>query len=147
MISLARFRFRASLGAAYTHFDQMSVVRAWSAAIALLLGASVSAQWLTYKAPGTPRLPDGRPNLAAPAPRGADGKPDLTGVWEVVGDMVMPTDGRVRSRYLYNIAADRPGRRAVPAVGQGACGRRARRRWASARRAKRASRTASRRRC
>ena len=26
-----------------------------------------------------------------------------------MGDTVMPTDGRVRSQYLYNIAADRPG--------------------------------------
>ena len=76
--------------------------------LVILLGAGVSAQWLDYKVPGTPRLPDGRPNLAGPAPRTADGRPDLTGVWEVVGDTVMPTDGRVRSRYLYNIAADLP---------------------------------------
>jgi hypothetical protein len=41
----------------------------------------VHAQWLNYPTPGIPRLPDGKPNLAAPAPRTADGKPDLTGVW------------------------------------------------------------------
>ena len=76
---------------------------------AATLAVTVSAQWLAYKSPGTPRLPDGRPNLAAPSPRSPDGRPDLTGVWEVVGDTVMPTDGRVRSRYLYNIAVDRPG--------------------------------------
>ena len=78
------------------------------AALACGWGA-VHAQWLDHRTPGTPRLPDGRPNLAAPAPRTADGKPDLSGVWEVVGDRVMETDGRVRSRYVYNIDADLPG--------------------------------------
>jgi hypothetical protein len=39
------------------------------------------AQWLNYPAPGTPRTPDGKPDLAAPAPHTADGKPDLSGVW------------------------------------------------------------------
>ena len=27
------------------------------------------------------RMPDGKPNLVAPAPRTPDGKPDLTGIW------------------------------------------------------------------
>jgi hypothetical protein len=41
----------------------------------------LSAQWLNYPTPGIPRLPDGKPNLTAPAPRTADGKPDLSGIW------------------------------------------------------------------
>jgi hypothetical protein len=40
-------------------------------------------QWLNYLTPGIPRLPDGKPNLTAPAPKAADGKPDLSGVWMV----------------------------------------------------------------
>jgi hypothetical protein len=42
----------------------------------------LSAQWLHYPTPGTPRTPDGKPNLSAPAPKTPDGKPDLSGIWE-----------------------------------------------------------------
>ena len=45
------------------------------------LATSMHGQWLNYRTPGTPRMPDGQPNLGAPAPRGSDGKPDLSGVW------------------------------------------------------------------
>ena len=78
-------------------------------AMSALLATSIHGQWLDYPTKGTPRLPDGKPNLSAPAPRAADGKPDLSGIWEVVGDKVMPTDGRVRSKYVYDIAVDLPG--------------------------------------
>ncbi len=52
-----------------------------AATLALALCAPAVAQWIDYKTPGVPRLPDGKPNLAAPAPRTADGKPDLSGIW------------------------------------------------------------------
>src|SRR5215831_6471659 len=50
--------------------------------LAVVLSSSVAAQWFGFKTPGVPRLPDGRPNLSAPAPRTADGKPDLSGIWQ-----------------------------------------------------------------
>jgi hypothetical protein len=57
------------------------------------------AQWLNYPTAGIPRSKDGKPNLAAPAPKLADGTPDLSGIWLVPG-----------LKYLINIAADlKPG--------------------------------------
>jgi hypothetical protein len=46
-----------------------------------LFSTGAPAQWLNFPTPGTPRTPDGKPDLAAPAPHSADGKPDLSGVW------------------------------------------------------------------
>ena len=39
------------------------------------------AQWLNQPTPNIPRTSTGKPDLAAPAPRGADGHPDLSGPW------------------------------------------------------------------
>jgi len=52
-----------------------------AAVLAVLLPAPTAAQWLNYKVPGVPRRPDGTVNLSAAAPRLADGKSDLSGVW------------------------------------------------------------------
>jgi hypothetical protein len=89
---------------------QMKATRVISGIVsAILLSATAYAQWLSHPTLGTPRLPDGKANLSAPAPKSLDGKPDLSGIWEVVGDLVNPTHGRLRSKYVYNIAADLPG--------------------------------------
>ena len=77
------------------------------------------AQWLNYPAPGTPRTPDGRADLAAKAPRSPDGTPDLSGVWlnelvppgqSFVGEesyyVVPGDDPRTFNKYFWNILAD-----------------------------------------
>jgi hypothetical protein len=59
-------------------------------------GIALDAQWIKHPTPGLPRLPDGKPNLMAPAPRTPDGKPDLSGLWS--------NDGG--DRYYNNVTAD-----------------------------------------
>jgi hypothetical protein len=43
--------------------------------------AALFGQWLDYPTAGEPLTPEGKPNLAAPAPVGADKKPDFSGMW------------------------------------------------------------------
>ena len=47
----------------------------------LICQSALSAQWISHRTPGVPRLSDGKPNLKAPAPKAADGRPDLSGIW------------------------------------------------------------------
>jgi len=49
--------------------------------LVVALCAPVQAQWAKVPPSAVPRMPDGKPNLSAPAPRLPDGKPDLSGIW------------------------------------------------------------------
>ncbi len=75
-----------------------------------LTAASVEAQWVNYQTPGIPRLPDGKPNLSAPAPRTSDGRPDLSGLWEPTGEVNPAYLGNSeRDRKFRDISADMKG--------------------------------------
>jgi hypothetical protein len=103
-------------------------VRIQTIVLATILGsalATVNAQWLNYPESGTPMKPDGTPNLTAQAPRASDGKPDLSGVWQIeppppgeierlygpVGaGAVAGDDARDMNKYFFNLFIDfKPG--------------------------------------
>jgi hypothetical protein len=82
--------------------------------------ASANAQWLNYPARGTP-MKDNKPNLSAKTPRAHDGKPDLSGVWQIEppapgemerlfgGRVVKQAEGddpRTFSKYFFNLFVD-----------------------------------------
>lgn len=67
----------------------------------VILSVPLAAQWQNVRTPNVPRLANGSPNLNAPAPRMADGKADLTGIWNP------------NPKFLRNIAVDL-GNNAIP---------------------------------
>jgi hypothetical protein len=71
---------------------------------------SASGQWLRVPMAGAPRLRDGSVNMTGPVPR-LNGKPDLSGIWQVQGDARAPNGlfglgESLNSRYFRDVLAD-----------------------------------------
>jgi hypothetical protein len=92
------------------------------------LALPLAAQWVHYPTPGIPRTKDGKPNLAAPAPRLSNGKPDFSGIWEAPSDKYLadlsagasspipmqPWAAQVFGERQENFGKDRPSGRCLP---------------------------------
>jgi len=70
-----------------------------AAAVSFVIGLAfcvvlpLQAQWVRYPTAGVPRTKTGAVDLRAPAPRAADGKPDLYGIWKPEDNRPCPPAG------------------------------------------------------
>ncbi|HEV8393706.1 MAG TPA: hypothetical protein VGQ37_05495 [Vicinamibacterales bacterium] len=77
-----------------------------------LAALTVDAQWLHQPMAGAPRTRDGKVNMTGPVPR-LDGKPDLSGIWQVPGEPRAPgglfgLGESLNSKYFRDVLSDFP---------------------------------------
>jgi hypothetical protein len=82
----------------------------WIVVACVVAGVSIRAQWLNQPMAGAPRTPDGKINMTGPVPK-VNGKPDLSGIWQVQGDARAPNGlfglgESLNSRYFRDILSD-----------------------------------------
>ena len=83
---------------------------AWIAIACLTAGLSLRAQWLHQPIEGAPRTADGKVDMTGPVPL-LNGKPDLSGIWQVQGDPRAPNGlfglgESLNSRYFRDVLSD-----------------------------------------
>ncbi len=82
----------------------------WIVVACAVAGVSMRAQWLNQPMAGAPRTRDGKINMTGPVPK-VNGKPDLSGIWQVQGDPRAPNGlfglgESLNSRYFRDILSD-----------------------------------------
>ena len=82
----------------------------WVVVAAVIAGIPARTQWLNEPTAGAPRTRDGKVDMTARAPR-LDGKPDLSGLWQVQGEPRAPgglfgLGESLNSRYFRNVLSD-----------------------------------------
>jgi len=58
------------------------MITVMKALLLVTVSCTLLAQWPSYKTAGAPRLANGQIDMNAPAPKVADGHPDLSGIWD-----------------------------------------------------------------
>ncbi|HET7130816.1 MAG TPA: hypothetical protein VFJ95_01155 [Gammaproteobacteria bacterium] len=82
---------------------------------AIAAASPAAAQWVGYPTASVPRKADGTVNMAGPAPRLPDGKPDFSGIWTTAdrkaeaADVASDGNDISSSRYMTNFGAEMPG--------------------------------------